>query len=530
MKSKLLTFLIVFSVVFSVLLLPTAYGDVSSAVAYLKAKSPNPWITMALVANNEAVNVDYLKSTTGANAVNYEAPILAITAAGENPRTFPDEDLVAKLKSFHSDGQIGDASILNDDIFGVLALLAASEPASDSAVMDAKNFILDNQNTNGGWSFAVGGGSDTNMTSTAIMALLEAGVAKTDSHIVNAISYLKSAQNDDGGFSYDPQSPWGTGSDASSDAWVISAINKLGEDPDGSSWSKNGNSPVDNLLSLQTTGGYFEYQEGTGEDSFSPVTTSYAVIALTGKYYPVGVTFTPVIPNVDYKIEGSDGTVCKGSVDAPNALDLVVIVAPTCGFTYEIVDTSFGPYLKKIGDNEAHDLVGWLYAVNFAIPNIGAVDYNLESGDYVIWHFGNFDWQPGGSEIDLSVNLTPTSGSDGGSGDGGETGGGEVSFSVNVSGGGSGLNFGDVSPGGSNSGKVVIKNDGSGDIYVESAVSGDQVFRNYLEIDGVSWRDFGTDLVGNEEVEKEINLNIPSSYSATGLKEGKLIFWAVSKE
>ena len=499
-----------------------ARGDVNSALVYLKTKSPNPWITMALVAAGESPDVDYLKSTTGASATDYEAPILALAAAGKNAQTFPDTDLVAALKAFHTGGQIGSASTLNDDIFGVLALLASGEPASDSAVTDAKNTILNNQNANGGWPFAVGGNPDTNMTAMAIMALISAGVDKTDSHIVNAVNYLKSAQNDDGGFPYDPVSPWGTNSDASSDACIISAISSVGEDPDGSSWSKNGNSPVDHLMSLQADGGYFEYQEGTGEDSFSPVTTSYAVIALTGKYYPVGATSFPAVPNVDYKIEGSTGTICEGSVNAPNALNLVVIIAPTCGFTYEIVDTSFGPYLKRINDDEAHDLVGWLYAVNFVLPNIGAADYDLENGDYVIWHFGNFNWQPGGAELNLSANVLP------GTGDGGGGDGGSISFTVNVLGGGNNLGFGDIVPGALKSQDIVIVNNGNGSIYIESAVSGNEVFRDFLNIDGISWRNFSLNLSEGESDESEVNLQVPSSYSKPGSKTGKLIFWATA--
>ncbi len=526
MKKKLVSLSIVLSLLVSVFLVQSAHGDVNSAVTYLKTKTVNPWVTMALVANGESPNVDYLKTTSGSSATDYEAPILALSAVGKDPKTFPDTDLVAALKTFHTGGQIGSASTLNDDIFGILALVAAGEPVNDPVVTDAKNFILVNQNANGGWSFAVGGDSDTNMTAVAIMALLSSGVPKTDSHIVNAVNYLKSAQNEDGGFPYDPVSPWGTDSDASSDAWVISAVNNLGEDPDGASWSKNGNSPVDHLLSLQAPGGYFEYQEGTGEDSFSPVTTSYAVIALTGKYYPVGTVSVPTIPNVDYKIEGSAGTVCEGSVNALNALNLVVIIAPTCGFTYEIVDTSFGPYLKKIGSDEAHDLVGWLYAVNFVLPNIGAADYDLKNGDYVIWHFGDFDWQPGGTEINLNVNVL------GGESDGGgnESESGSISFSVNVLGGGNNLSFGDTTPGATKSQTVVLVNQGAGSIYMESAVNGDEVFRNYLSVDSVSWRDWNATIDGGASKNAEVKLQIPSSYSNPGSKNGKLIFWATSNQ
>ena len=525
MKKKLLSISIILSLSVSVFLVQPARGDADSAVTYIKTKTASPWITMALAAKGESPNVDYLKTAGGSNATDYEAPILALAAAGKNPKTFPNADLIAALKIFHAGGQIGSASTLNDDIFGILALLAAGEPASDPAVSDAKNFILSNQNSNGGWGFAVGGTSDTNTTSMAVMALLEAGVAKTDSRIASAVGYLKSAQNADGGFPYDPASPWGTGSDASSDAWVISAISKLGEDPDGSSWSKNGASPVDHLLSLQTAGGYFEYQKGTGEDSFSPVTSSYAVIALAGKYYPVGVVSAPAVPNVNYKIEGSAGTVCEGGANAPNALDLVKTIASACGFSYDIADTSFGPYLKKIGSDEAHDLAGWIYAVNFVLPNIGATDYALKNGDYVIWHFGDFGWQPGGTEIGLNANIVaPTGGS------GGEEAGGSISFSVSVSGGGSGMNFGEVSPGASKSQSVTIANQGAGNIYVESAVSGDEVFRNYVKVDGVSWRDFGANIASGSIDEAQVVLQIPASYSSPGSKTGKLIFWATTNK
>src|SRR3989344_3134585 len=96
-----------------------------------------------------------------------------------------------------------DQSIRNDDIFGLLALLAAGEPIGDEVVSSAKNFVIQNQNADGGWAFAILSGSDTNMTAMAIMALLESGVSKSDANISKAIQYLKGAQNSDDGFPYD---------------------------------------------------------------------------------------------------------------------------------------------------------------------------------------------------------------------------------------------------------------------------------------------------------------------------------------
>ncbi|MDD5711063.1 MAG: prenyltransferase/squalene oxidase repeat-containing protein [Candidatus Colwellbacteria bacterium] len=274
----------------------TARADIAEATAYLLNQSDNPWVTMALSAVGEETSGEYLKSTNGSTAIEFAAPILAITAIGEDPRTFPSIDLIEKLKGYYTDGQIGDSSTLNDDIFGLLALLSAGEPSDSIVIAGTKDFVLRNQNDDGGWGFSVDGGSDTNMTTAAIRTLVESGVSEDNAVIQNAAAYLKSAQNADGGFPYDPHGMWGTDSDASSDAWIISAVTSMGGNIND--WLiENVGGPVEHLLSLQTEEGYFQYQAGTGEDDFSPITTSYAVIALAGKDYPVNsISYNPPEP------------------------------------------------------------------------------------------------------------------------------------------------------------------------------------------------------------------------------------------
>ena len=379
-------------VVAAIVVVPIAVrGDVTSAVNYLKGKPLGAWSVMAIAAAGETPDVSSLQSANGGSAIELEAPILALAAAGKDPRSYPSVDLVAKLKSFYNGNQIGDASTLNDDAFGILALAASGEPVSGIEITGAKQFLLSHQGNDGGWPFSVGGASDTNTTAAAASALLEAGVSKNDTAITNAVSYLKGAQNSDGGFPYDPQSPWGTASDASSDAWVISFVNKLGEDP--KSWTKEGNNAVDHLLSLQAQEGFFRYQTDSAEDSFSPVTTSYGIIALSGKSFPVGKITAPRGVRVHYRIEGSVAPVCAGDATAVDALSVVKIAAEDCGFTYEIKQLSFGPYLSKIGGDEAAGLIGWLYTVNSVSPDVGAADYKLAADDSVLWYFGDFNWK-----------------------------------------------------------------------------------------------------------------------------------------
>ena len=523
MDEKIKNYVITSILLSALVLLPLfpVRGDIDQSIQYLKTKTPNPWVTMALSAAGEDSDADYLKIFVGASASDYEAAILALVAAGKDPKSFPNENFVQKLKSFYSGGQIGDPSLLNDDIFGLLALLAAGEPIGDEVVSSAKNFVIQNQNADGGWAFAILSGSDTNMTAMAIMALLESGVSKSNANISKAIQYLKDAQNSDGGFPYDPKSPFGTSSDASSDAWVLSALNKLGENLND--WKKDERGPAEHLSGLETSAGYFEYQKGNGEDAFSPITTSYALIALRGKYYPVSKISSSANPSVNFKIEGKTKTYCEGEAQAPDALELVKIAASDCSFTYNIKDTSFGPYLEQIGDDKASGTDGWLYAVNFILPSVGAADYKLKAGDYVLWHYGAFDWQPQSTSITLKTKVGGSSGSPGDNNPNQPED--EISLTVSIPGAGGSLDFGNILPGESRAKFVKVTNSGDVSLVIAGIVTGNDIFRGYLKINDLPWRDFGTNLSAGASETEKIGIQIPSSYTNPGEKEGLLIFW-----
>lgn len=246
---------------------------------------------MALSAAGSSVDGSSLKDTSASSAIELEAPILAIAALGEDPRTYGPTDLIAALLGFYEGGQLGDPAALNDDIFGLLALHSAGAGSVDAAV-GAKAHILENQNEDGGWPFMNGGTSDTNSTAAAVMALVASGASSSEAPIAAAVSYLLSAQNEDGGYPYDPKSPWGTDSDASSDAWVMMALRAAGESITGAKASTT----EEHLRSLQAAEGYFAYQTGSSEDAFSPVTTSYALMALSGKTLPVRTIAPPAPP------------------------------------------------------------------------------------------------------------------------------------------------------------------------------------------------------------------------------------------
>ena len=119
---------------------------VAKAILYLKGQVVTPDITMALVAAGESVDVEYLKNFSGDSAISYAKPIMALAAAARDPRTFPNEDFVAKMKSFADGAQLGSADQIKDDIWWILALASAGVPTADSVFQSSKAFLLNNHN------------------------------------------------------------------------------------------------------------------------------------------------------------------------------------------------------------------------------------------------------------------------------------------------------------------------------------------------------------------------------------------------
>jgi len=391
-----LSLLVIFSLTATPLFTRASYNQ-ATALSYLQSHSSSAWSTLGLIAlNSGSIPYEHLKNISASSVIEYETPILAISALGMDANNFYGQDYVTRLKSFYSGRQLGDPTTLNDDIFGLLALTAAGIPQTDEVIVNTKNFITSNQNSDGGWSYTVGGPSDSNMTAAAIAALAAFGASPNDADIQNSLNYLRTAQNSDGGFTYDPKSAYGTASDSSSTAWVLWALNSLNINHE--SWTKDGHTPDDYLASTQAQDGYFEYQTGAGENSFSPITTAYAVIALAGKTLPLTAQ-KMTIQSFGFRIEGSSEEICAGKTQGPTALDIVKNASIQCGFTYHIQQASFGPYLDKINDDQAVGQTGWMYLVNNAYADVGAADYNLKTGEEVVWFFGDYGWQP--TRLDL---------------------------------------------------------------------------------------------------------------------------------
>ena len=301
---SLLIILVLAGFIFRVLPASTAPGDleVQAAMTYLRNNQDADgsindfgttcWAAMAIKAAKLDPNTfdsggdsvtEYLVNNAGSidrsDTSELSRFILAMSASGLDSSDIDGYDYVAKLQSLVDSGQYGDPSWLFDDFWPVIALRSVSTQATDPSIADPVNFIMTNQNPDGGWGWAVGAASDVDDTAAAIMALRASGTSHISTVIQDALNYIRSQQMPDGGFP-----SWGA-SNSDSDSWGISALYSSGEDP--ATWLSGGNSAIDHLKSLQNLDGSFNWQPGApGFNKY--LSTSYAIVALSGKHYPTG--------------------------------------------------------------------------------------------------------------------------------------------------------------------------------------------------------------------------------------------------
>lgn len=361
----------------------------ASVSGYLATLKNNEWAVMAQAALGGAPgDVSFLKTPRGGTANDYSKTILALTALGKDPRFFGPEDLVSGLRQKFNNGQMGDASLLSDDMFGIIALRAAGAPADDAVIVKAAAYLKSKQLADGSWDFSAGSSrGSADFAAMGIMALRAAGLPASDPVLKTAIDYLQKSQNDDGGW---PIAPAGL-SNTESTAWVLSAIYALGDNP--LFWVPKSASPVDYLNARLRGDGYYLFDaSSTTADVRTPVTTSYAAIALSGKFYPVQIISAPTAVNL--RIEGQDSTLCEAKAEGRTVLDAVKSGAVICNYTYVIEDTQYGPYLSAINSEAAAGARGWSYLVNYDLAMVGMADYAVKGDDNVILYYGSWDDLP----------------------------------------------------------------------------------------------------------------------------------------
>lgn len=301
-----------------------ADGSAWSALAF-RAAGVDP-ATVRLSAASPSLT-DYLASSCGSLgdlATSWARYVLAVVAAAgpEAAQDFCGLDPLAELLAFWDGSQFGDAALLNDDYFALLALRAAGVPNDAPAVQTTREWVLANQQPNGGWSWGVLGpsnpffafalGADVDDTAAAMQALAltvtaaPLDEARTDLAATRGALFIKHLQNlfdggcggSNAGAAFDAafggRLDGNADSNADSTSWALMALNVRGEDAQGPGWTTpNGQTPVSYLLSLQREDGSFvwKYRDllgGPEQESFQPVsTTAWAALALAGGSFVV---------------------------------------------------------------------------------------------------------------------------------------------------------------------------------------------------------------------------------------------------
>jgi hypothetical protein len=171
--------------------------------------------------------------------------------------------------------------------WAILGSLSMGQSVPITAVNTLKNQVQ----SDGGWEWSPGAGTDTRTTALVIQALISTGEPTTSTLITNALAYLDGAQNNDGGFQLTP----GSGvSDTESTSYITQAIFTVGQDPTSATWVISDTNPIEYLQGMQLVNGSFETTEGSGG---SLVTTARVVPALLGKPMPYQMGITEICPS-----------------------------------------------------------------------------------------------------------------------------------------------------------------------------------------------------------------------------------------
>jgi hypothetical protein len=215
--------------------------------------------------------VDFLRNHMDevADAGDVARTILALVAAGVDPRGFAGEDLVDRLLSQRR-GNGSYQGWPGTSAYAVLALRAAG--ANDSAAPTVA-WLRKVQGNEGGWGNEPQSPATAEVTG-AVLQVLTPGAEAAD----RALDYLRRAKRPNGGFAPGKN----LSANAQATAWAAQGLLAAGKDPAGFG---PGKSSYTYMRELQADGGYFFQAPGM---EASPVwVTADVVVALSGHHLPI---------------------------------------------------------------------------------------------------------------------------------------------------------------------------------------------------------------------------------------------------
>jgi hypothetical protein len=149
---------------------------------------------------------NYLKNNQINSSIitDYERRAMALMALGINPYNGTNVDYIKKITDSFDGTQIGDISLFNDDIFGLIVLQNTGYNLNYEIIQKVIPYIISKQSSDGSWG-------SVDMTSAGIMALKYFDqVDGVSDAISKAENYLIESQNTDGGFDNSSSTSWAT--------------------------------------------------------------------------------------------------------------------------------------------------------------------------------------------------------------------------------------------------------------------------------------------------------------------------------
>ena len=405
-----------------------ASGDLGSdwAMTALAAVGLNAADVSASLADPSAQDYylgEWQASGPGGAATDAERGILAGVAGGiQTSRLAAVTDaekgnLVARVAELFDGTQIGEPGLLNDDIFGVLALDQAGAPLP--LLRQIVDYLRTRQLADGGWSWnaSPGATADIDMTGSAVAAFCAAGVGADDPDLQQALALLHASQDPATGGFVAP-APFGIGVNTDTTAWVLSGLVQCGIDPQGPAWTTaQGKTAFDYLLSMQKPDGHFawtdEYDGGAFEtySSVRPLMgvafSSPAPARLDGSspaVRPVATvadgTTVPITLVIDHGPAADDVRICRVDVAAGSSLGQVLGNAetastpPGCVAGFAAQSDGGGTTVGALNGVAANGQYGWRAGVDGAPPEASLAE-PIGFGDLVFLQYGATVASPG---------------------------------------------------------------------------------------------------------------------------------------
>jgi hypothetical protein len=343
---------------------------------------------------------DWQASGPGGGATDAERAILSGVAGGiQTSRLSTGADttrsnMVARVAELFDGEQIGEPGLLNDDIFGVLALHRAGAPPE--LLRSIVDYLRTQQKPNGGWTWnaSPGAPADTDMTGSAVAAFCAAGIGPGDADLDQAIALLHTLQDPATGGFIAPPEAFGIGVNTDTTSWVTSGLIQCGIDPQSAEWTTaQGKTPLDYLVSMQRPDGHFDWTEEFAGGAFE---TYSSVRPLAGEAFsaapPVrldGVspavrpaadvpdgTPVPITLVIDHGPGADDVRMCRVDIESGSSLDTVLADAVATSVPAGCVADFAGGVGPGglISVNGVAETAGyeWRSAVNGSAPTAGS--------------------------------------------------------------------------------------------------------------------------------------------------------------